>query len=191
MVAVLLTTVSSWSRTRHLYFIFDIHKDYFGNGKGQIGSSERELVASQKIPPAILISAIGDLAKRIAACEHICVLKLLNPLGDSNTLERGAFSEGIKHDLLHSNGKDHGFREEQPKKARLDIVLSLIGRETSSRLLQPSKRDSSISPILSDSFTDSSAKQDAKALNSTRTQLSGISICVRLKQKANAPEPII
>ena len=43
-----------------------------------------------------------------------------------------------------------------------------------------------MSPILSESFTDSSEKQDAKALNSTSIQLSGTVTSRRLKQKANA-----
>ena len=70
----------------------------------------------------------------------------------------------------------------QPLNARLPIFTSLVGISTIRSDRQPSNVDSSISPILSESFIASSEKQLANALNSTRIQLSGIVTSVRLKQ---------
>ena len=72
--------------------------------------------------------------------------------------------------------------ELQPLKALRPILTSLVGISTYFSDLQPSKVDSSISPILQESFTPSSEKQFENALNSTSTQLSGIATSTRLKQ---------
>ena len=82
-------------------------------------------------------------------------------------------------------------RDEQPLKALRPLLTSLVGISTAFSDLQPSNVDSSMSPILSESFTPSREKQLAKALNSRRTQESGIVTSERLKQKEKADAPII
>ena len=144
-----------------------VHREtYDGIETMRVVKVERSLFCTVTVPPRVKLSNISTLPPKDIS-ERLSQPKNKSPSSSSvrcfgiamRTSEEQPTKASSPRDAVPT-GRMSEEREEQPKKARLPIFLNLTGISTTFKERQPSKVESSISVILSESFTASSETQE-------------------------------